>query len=179
MQNYENDLWESSFGADSHERNGVLRVHVWPRGRWSHHRTLNPGSYRPIGHMTPAPQAHDVCGCRQSHNQSNMATTVSGCHRGPPGAFALMQIFIWVHTWLNLTRANRVLNGFGCKMVITPKPSRNNELVSMLSLLEFITSARHRTPDGAKTWSVYPVPHLSRHVGRETCTCVHTVNTHI
>lgn len=35
-------------------------------------------------------------------------------------------------------------------MVITPKPSWNNELVSMLSLLEFITPARHRAPDGAK-----------------------------
>lgn len=35
--------------------------------------------------------------------------------------------------------SNLDLNGFGCKMVITPKPSRSNELVSMLSLLEFIT----------------------------------------
>lgn len=64
-------------------------------------------------------------------------------------------------------------------MVITPKPSWSNELVSMLSLLEFITPARRHAPDGAKP-DLFSLPGARRATVRGTLGITHTrTHTHV
>lgn len=103
-----------------------------------------PGNYQPIREIAYCSSVLGICGYQQITTSEGVKEIQNGHTTLWPSQRPTLCICAYANMYLNshlalFDKSNPVLNGFGCKMVITPKPRWNNEFVCMLSLLEFIT----------------------------------------
>lgn len=109
-------IWQEEKGTQTSMNKRMSQVHVRPLrdvllvSSWPARRHTLPLCSSAPGCMWISANQHCSYGCEEGAKKKNnpirpgQSQTPSESHLVP---FTLMQIFIWIHTWLNLTRATQ------------------------------------------------------------------------